>query len=546
MKSKKFFASLAALTMLLGGCGKPADSSSSQNTSSESNSSSNNSSTASTPPENATLRILTTGDKPNDFDAVLEEFYKRTKDSLNVTLNFEFVPSSEYKDKLNLKMTAGEEYDLVFDAPWMHLRTLSNDGAYVDLSPYLNNPKYPGLQKCFPEEIMKYNKYGGINCALPLFINYTAINIVMYRLDWAKEFGIGQDGQIESLEELESYLKAVKEKKEGVIPIALKNNRGFYHLFDDYRYEGLTKEDNVYQGSLGKDIFFLYKLNSDATKVEAIAVPGDSEDKWAPFGGTDRWKKPLEMARQWNQYTEKDSINQSDPGSLFQVGKAGAYIDTIDAFAKYRDLLKSYVPEAELGIFVHGENARKMEKGTLSASVIASNYLAIPSTSKKVERTISFLNWIFESSENHDLFEYGIEGEHWVADGDSKYKLPEGVTAKTNYNALGYNLTWNPLYYRVSESYTPYALKYVEFAGNIDNFYISPVTGFQFNSDPVKTEITQCGSILSEILVPLAHGIYDNPYNYMAQATKKMYDSGLQTALDEYVRQLNEFLANKK
>ena len=109
-------------------------------------------------PDPVTIKVLMSGDKPNDWDAVLEEFYNRTKDTLNITFDWTWVPSADYKDKLNVKMTAGEEYDLVFDAPWMHLRTLAQDGIYADLSPYLNNDAYPGLKLAFPEDVMKYNK----------------------------------------------------------------------------------------------------------------------------------------------------------------------------------------------------------------------------------------------------------------------------------------------------------------------------------------------------------------------------------------------------
>jgi len=493
--------------------------------------------------EPVTLKVLMNGDKPNDWDRILEEFYTRTKDTLNITFDWIWVPTADYKDKLNVKMTAGEQYDLVFDAPWMHLRTLSADGIYADLSPYLNNDAYPGLKDCFPEDIMKYNKYSGINCALPLFFSYTGINIVMYRMDWAKEFGIGTEGQITNYEELRAYLQAVKDNKSGVTPIALKDNRGFYHLF-----EAITNDlakDNIYTGNLGQDIFFAYKLNEEETEVVATALPGDPEEYWEPFGGVDYWQQKLENQREWNIFCETDSLNQSDPGSLFQIGKAGAYIDTIDAVPKFNRLLTGNAPEAELGVFVHEEAARNMEKGAYSAAVNSSNCLAIPANSPNIERTVEFLNWLFESPENHDLFEYGIEGVHWEADGDKQYTTPEGVDAATNYNPNGWNLTWTPKYYRFSSDYTEYSVAYAVYSTELENFYISDLKGFTFQSDSVKTEITQNGAILGEVLAPTHHGILENPYQVMQATTAKMRESNVQVAIDEWVRQMNEFLQNK-
>ena len=41
-----------------------------------------------TTPDPVTLKVLMSGDKPNDWDAVLEEFYNRTKDTLNITFDW--------------------------------------------------------------------------------------------------------------------------------------------------------------------------------------------------------------------------------------------------------------------------------------------------------------------------------------------------------------------------------------------------------------------------------------------------------------------------
>lgn len=546
-KFRKIAAAALAASMIAGclaGCGSQGQESSGQSADSRQQEADQSQDAASAQKEPVTLKVLLSGDKPNDWDKVLDEFYARTKDTLNITFDWTWVPSADYKDKQNVKMTAGEEYDLVFDAPWMNLRTLAEDGVYADLSPYLNNDAYPGLKECFPEEIMKFNKYSDINCALPLMFTYTNVNIVMYRMDWAREAGIGTDGQITSHEELREYLEAVKNTKDGVIPIALKDNRGFYHLFEAITV-GL-QDDHIYMGSLGNDLFFAVKLNDEETQVVATALPGDAPEYWEPFGGEDFWKQKLENQREWNQYCETDSLNQTDPGSLFQIGKAAAYIDTIDAVPKYNQLLTANVPEAELGIYVHEEEARNMEKGVYNATVTSSNCLCIPANSPNIDRTIDFLNWLFEDAANHDLFEYGIEGVHWEAVGDKQYKFPEGVSPTTNYNPNGWNLTWTPKYYRFSESYTDYSVPYAEYATNLDNFKISGLAGFTFQSDSVKTEVAQCGNILGEVLTPLNHGILENPYQVMQDTTAQLRANNIQVAIDEWVKQYNEFLANKE
>jgi putative aldouronate transport system substrate-binding protein len=54
----------------------------------------------------------------NDMDAVLEQFYKETKDTLNTKIHFNFTTFDDIGQKVSLKLAAGEQVDGVFTAPW--------------------------------------------------------------------------------------------------------------------------------------------------------------------------------------------------------------------------------------------------------------------------------------------------------------------------------------------------------------------------------------------------------------------------------------------
>ena len=116
-----------------------------------------------------------------------------------------WVEHADYKDKLNLEITSGNDWDLVFDASWVQLKNLAPEGYYADLSSYFNNPdEYPGLAKAFSEEVMEANIWFDKMCYIPLFETYgNGIPVVWYRKDWAKDWGVGTDGQINSYDEME-------------------------------------------------------------------------------------------------------------------------------------------------------------------------------------------------------------------------------------------------------------------------------------------------------------------------------------------------------
>ncbi len=50
------------------------------------------------------------------------------------------------------------------------------------------------------------------------------------------------------------------------------------------------------------------------------------------------------------------------------------------------------------------------------------NFICIPAWSKKVDKALTFLDWLYANSTNHDLFELGVEGEDWKAIGDDRYE----------------------------------------------------------------------------------------------------------------------------
>lgn len=71
---------------------------------------------ASAESETRTIKILHKGPKPDGWDAVYQEYLNRTKDTINVELDINWVEHADYKEKLNLEITSGGDWDLVFDA----------------------------------------------------------------------------------------------------------------------------------------------------------------------------------------------------------------------------------------------------------------------------------------------------------------------------------------------------------------------------------------------------------------------------------------------
>ncbi|MDM5277467.1 extracellular solute-binding protein [Paenibacillus silvae] len=503
---------------------------------SSSSSSTEGASASSTDP--VTLKVMLFGDKPVDMDKVLTEFGNRSKDTLNTTLDLEFNPASDHKQKTKLKLAAGEAVDLMFDAPWMNLNQNISQGFYQELDKYFNNDEYPGLKKAFSQEFLDANKVNGHLYAIPITNMYYDSEVVYIRKDLREKYGLDP---IQSYDDLKVYLDKVKENEPEMIPFALMGDRGFFKMFGNE--EPQTQVRSEPYAIAGTGTTFNLILSEDGKKVLGAPTLGDPEEEFAkyptPFNSADYFYGNNDTKVEWNQYVQKDVLNEKDPGALFASGKSAANEGTINGFASMRDKLKTAVPEAELEFFVYNSKIRNMEKGAIGTEYKAWNYLVIPATSKNADRTMKFLDWLFGDQENHDLFELGIEGTHWTKSGEKEYKSTEQTK---NYAFPGYELTWNPTMSRISGDNNEDAMKLITYQTQDETYYKLPLAGFVFNTEPVKTEIAKLQPKAATLDPILKSGLDANWRQSAAALNEELRNLGLEKVREELVKQAQAFL----
>lgn len=493
-----------------------------------------------------TLRFLMFGTEPEGMDDVLEEFYQRTKDTLGIRIEMEWNSlSAEYKMLSDAKLSARENYDLVFDANWIHLYEMQERGMYADLSPYLDNQEYPGLQGAFSETALQNNLINGSQCALPLFRTYgSGIPCIYYRKDLALKYGITN---INHIEELELYMQALLENEPNVVPLLLLGSRGFFSFHPESH--ALTQEQArriMYPMTIG-DITVVAQLDDSLTQVEAVGMMGDEESFSGFMEGLqfDFLIKRLDGYRAWNKYCEKDVLNRTNQVAAFQGGLGGAYISTLDDYEEVSHLLGENVEGASLGVYIINENIRDMEERTIGTSYLANNYVCIPAFSEHMEETIRFLDWLFASRENHDLFEYGIEGVHWRAAGEDRYEAIADENGEY-YSFPGYTLTWNSNYVRFPVDMPEDILAYKEYELQESTFFEKKLAGFGFDDRSLRSQLIKVTQILDRVWPALRNGILDDPGDVLREAVNEAKQYGLGDILEELKRQLQEYLDQKQ
>jgi putative aldouronate transport system substrate-binding protein len=484
-----------------------------------------------------TLKVYLFGDAPN-FDKVLSKFYEKTGDSLNIKLDIIWSSGADHREKIPLMMSNQEDADLVFDAYWMNLNRLSTQGAYADISQYFNNDSYPGLKKAFPPAYLaQVTKADGAIYAIPFTQAAEDIQVILLRKDLREKYGMQP---ITSNEELETYFKHVKaDIASGAIdmiaPFGVGGTRGFYYLDDDIIEKRAKNILNIDGSGNGVGMMFDVAISDDGRKVTGAATLGDPDSAYAlfppPFNRNTRNDRIINHIPKWAQYTQMDRQTGID-ANLFHVEKVAAIEGNIsnylDVFRRMESLGKS------VEMYVYVPTMQKRER-IVSQPLTAWNFLCVPRQSKKIDKTIAFIDWLFQNRENHDLFEFGIEGEDWQVVGDDEY---QDLNPANKYVFPGYEMTWNPNYIRLNAGYPEDVKELYRYQNSPATYIASPIPGFTFNNEAdsnLRTAYAAVAGIQATYRPILMLGLSGSPEQ--ARATLEEYYAKVKNAGLDVIRQ---------
>lgn len=331
---------------------------------------------ASTDPNAAiTLKLLFQQAKPAEMDKVLAEFEKRTMDTLNTKLDIEFA-GSDLTLKLGLKMAAGEEVDLSFD--YLGTGTLYQNiarGYYQPLEKYFNHDAYPGLKKAFPPELIEANKVNGHLYSIPMTEAWKIPGTIIYRKDLREKYGLQP---IKTMKEFQVFMDKVKEQNPELVPMAVRNTRGFANgeMFANEEVQKNIRTNPYFISGTG--VNFSVVLSDDGKKVLGAVTLGDPASDYAnlpaPYNKSDYLYQYLDKYVQWNKYLEKDVLAQKNPGSLFNFGKAAASEWNVRAMADVKKLIQKAIPGADIEYFVYNTKVANLQPQALGTNYIPYNH----------------------------------------------------------------------------------------------------------------------------------------------------------------------------
>jgi putative aldouronate transport system substrate-binding protein len=510
MRVKKVFGAattaVLASSLVLAGCA-----SNGETGGNEGNAPASTESAAPAPKETVTLKAYFPGDKPAGFDDVLKAVNDKLKaDNVGAALNINFLPWTDYGNAISVKMSAGEDFDMYLDAPWLSMNQMIASNSLVQLDDMVG--QRPELQASIPEEMWEYNKFDGKIMGVPLGTTQGQLYGLLIRKDLREKYGLPE---LKTLDDLEAFLYKVKEQEQDVKPFVINGIKADKLPF--------ILSDSA---NLALDEVLEIGVNMFAYSTKDKKVVG-------------QWESPM-IADAYERVTRfyqdgilsKNIAQEQNAETLFKQGKYAATYYAADGVEglKYAEMLQDGSDKLEVFI-PNGDQAKPY------TAFQQWNFLCIPTSSKNPELAMDVANWL-SIKENHDLMEYGIQGKDWEPVGETSYKV------LSSYTFPGYVLTWRPTLNRTPDTMAADDKKWFDFSTDPANFTLSPTAGFNFNAEKVKTEYAKITPLHASIFLPLNQGLLAANEGKKT-LSEKMASLGGQKVIDEIQAQIDAVVAGK-
>lgn len=436
------------------------------------------------------------------------------KDKINATIKLNFLDWGSWNDKFPVLLASGDNVDIMFTAGWSQFAQNVARGYFTDLTDLL--PKYaPKSVANLPKTLFEGARVNGKIYAIPTSKELAHSYGLYYSTDLAQKFGVLADLQkfqttMPTIQDLEPILKAVKEKEPTIYALDSNALGRFTQTFLDFDPVG---DENI-PGSLYP--------NKDTKVIDEYETP--------------ECKAVLDTIHKYYQagYIRKDASTVKDTSA----DKKGQKVFFMGGVTKP-------LGNEEVG----SSQGYKMEMFSTTKPFITSNDTqgsmnAIATTSKNKERALMFLELVNSDVFVNNTLNYGVENTHIVKKGDNIVDYAPGLDAKTT----GYapNAFWefgNQFlnYFTVGQNTT----KWDKFKAYNASGVQSKILGFNFDSEPVKTEIAAVTNVVQELRPGLETGTLD-PNIYLPKMIEKMKSSGLNKIIAEKQKQIDAWLSAKK
>ena len=438
-----------------------------------------------------------------DVDKVMEKLSEYTKDKIGVTVEMRLITWADYNKRIQMIEASGEPFDMCFTASWTNdYRINSKKGYFLPLNELLDKYAKETLKEVNPI-FFEATKLNGINYTIPVQKEAAYQQVFAFRKDYLDKYNL-DIANVKNFEDLGPLLKVIKEKEPTIVPFSVWGNTTY--LFGDMSFILDSRIPGAVKIEKGNHKVFNQFENEEF--IHRIKVFRDFYQKG---------------------YIPQDAPQVLDKPSLLNTGKWFAG-------------LQEYQPYAELQYaraWKYPVEIKPVFKPIIGNRSAAGAMLAISSTSERPDLVMKFINLLNTDKYVRNLVGYGIEGVHYKKIGENTIEYTANYK---DYEVA--NFTTGNLFNLYLFKEDPKD-KWESFKAWNDSAIVSPILGFTFDTEPVKTELVQIRNIGDEFCTPLFVGAAD-PDKTIPKLLKKMKNAELDKILAEMQKQLDHWWKENK
>lgn len=507
MKNKRFLSSLATVLcslFLLSSC-------SGIGSGSQTGSSNSSSSGQQEAPAELTIGFYINSSMPTDMDSVIEEINKLLLEKINAKITDKVVLNyGNYLEQITLMLSGNEKLDTFL------CRNSTNFIQYVTRGQLLEM-----------DDLLKEYGQGIVDAVGQDFLNAGVVNGHQYGLtsirDLAKEYGFTmlksyadkydiKMEDIKTMDDMGAAFAKIKAGEPDMIPLV---------------------------AATGANALMEYLIGIDAlTDYCGVLMNYGNDDpmKVVNYFATDEYAYWCNYMHDWYQkgYIAEDFLTNSDqPHDLMRAHRG---------FAMPTGLKPGFDTQESNVVGEPMVSVALSERYTTTTLVETAQW-CIPHNSTEPEAAMKFLNLLFTDEKLINLFDWGIEGKHYVKTDDGHITYPEGVNSENTGYSLGLGWIFGNQY-----------LSYVWEGDDIDVYdqlkefnetaMKSGAFGFVYDNSKVKTEVAAVNNVLNEYRAGLEFGVLD-PDTALPEFLSKLETAGIDKIIAEKQSQLDAWLASK-
>ena len=448
--------------------------------------------------------------------------------SEGVNIQIQSMILDDWQNKYPLLYSSGANFTMAFDAPWVKMLSLRDQGALVAVEDLINQSD-PNLKKEITDKIYNANFMPGTDgkqhlYGIPVVYYFRGTTGVILREDLRTKYNAPAPSSAEGYPSLQPYLEAIHKNLPDMIPFVDSAN---------WPITGLATALAGWQSEPGLII-------PDWTKGY----------QWVELENVPEYVAAARVLRSWWSagLTNKADISQSATTQNFEVddiypGKAASCMENEPDY-KCVDMTKQMQasnPSALLkGYDLTGMRGGK--KGT--GSPIAGNFIVFNAGAPKeqTQAGLKYFDWLSTSQDNIDLWDMGIDGVNYKKEANLTFAEVPGTDPTRNYRRQWYVSGISGKYQRQPDYLTQDAKDALKFFSTESNFIYNPYEDFAVNTKPLESDLAQLNAVVAEAYHGLDTGQLDTD-QAIAKAKQMMDSAGRQKVKQALQKQLDDYIA---